>query len=90
MTTEKLKEVLGYYADWIDEVGNCAPVEHSGDGDDPTHLEHLHWMCDRAELDFVPAGEIDKAMRWLGFVQGVLCAKGYFTLAQLREHSRET
>lgn len=29
----------------------------------------------------------DKAMRWLGFAQGWACAKGIFTLDQVREHT---
>lgn len=31
---------------------------------------------------------LEKAMRWLGYVQGVLHAFGYFTLNDLRDHSR--
>jgi len=32
--------------------------------------------------------DIEKAMRWLGFVQGVLWLHGDFTLDQMREHNR--
>jgi hypothetical protein len=32
--------------------------------------------------------DIEKVMRWLGFVQGVLWLHGDFSLDQMREHNR--
>jgi hypothetical protein len=32
-------------------------------------------------------GSEQKAMRWLGFVQGVAYARGLFTLEEIKEHS---
>ena len=87
MTTEKLKSVLEFYNHYLDEVKNCSPKECP---DDPTNFAHLMWMCDEAEMTQIPVGEVDKAMRWLGFIQGVLCAKGVFTLDELRAHSRSS
>lgn len=37
---------------------------------------------------FPSGGSERKAMRWLGFAQGVLVAAGVFSLEQVREHSR--
>lgn len=33
--------------------------------------------------------DLCKAMRWLGFIQGQLSARGFFSISQLRDHSRE-
>ena len=33
-------------------------------------------------------GSTDKAMRWLGFMQGVMWSAGYYTLAEIKAHSR--
>jgi hypothetical protein len=33
-------------------------------------------------------GSEKKAMRWLGFIQGAVYARGYFTLEQIKEHSQ--
>lgn len=85
MTTDKLLEVLRFYRRWIEEVEY---VEPRRDEEYPDSLRHVGWMCLHAEEELVPTGRINKAMRWLGFIQGVLCARGHFTLAQLREHSR--
>ena len=32
--------------------------------------------------------DVEKAHRWLGFVQGVLWAEGIFTIDEMREHNR--
>lgn len=37
---------------------------------------------------FPDDGSTDKAMRWLGWVQGVMQACGVFTLEELKDHSR--
>lgn len=50
-------------------------------------LCHLAWMCEQA-IDFVAEGRMEKAMRWLGFIQGVLWALGIKTLNELRDDSK--
>lgn len=48
---------------------------------------HYKFMCDKAQR-FVDDGRIEKAMRWLGFLQGALWRCGRFTLNELKKHSR--
>lgn len=48
---------------------------------------HLVWMCDQA-IDFVAEGRIEKAMRWLGFIQGVFWVLSLKTLNELRDDSK--
>ncbi len=50
-------------------------------------LEHCHAMLDEME-DFVVKGNLEKASRWLGFIQGVLCSLGVYTLDELKNHNR--
>lgn len=50
-------------------------------------LEHCHGMLDKIEA-FIQAGRMEKAMRWLGFVQGVLFATGVFTIENLKSDNR--
>jgi len=57
------------------------------DIDAQTRYEHLAWMCNKA-IDFVTAGEADKAMRWLCFIQGVLWTHSTFTIEEMRDHNR--
>jgi hypothetical protein len=41
-----------------------------------------------ADKRFPADGSERKAMRWLGFIQGAAYARGYFTLEQIKEHSK--
>jgi len=55
-------------------------------------------VCPRAGIDdpvlsgiydrFPTDGSEAKAMRWLGFMQGALYARGVFTLDEVKDHSR--
>lgn len=86
MTTEKLANMFRFYAAWISSEygGNVAFPQQDPAG---VKLAHLWWMCNMA-LTFIEAGNTDKAMRWLGYVQGVLVYSGRFTLKQVKNHSR--
>ena len=46
-------------------------------------LEHALWMCEQGAR-FAAAGELGKAFRWLGFVQGVLWADGVRSIDDMR------
>jgi hypothetical protein len=52
-------------------------------------VEHLLGMLPkmRTFLD-VEAPRTEKFMRWLGFLQGVLWQRKWFTLEELKEHNR--
>jgi len=38
--------------------------------------------------EFLKEGRREKTFRWLGFIQGVLWAKGVFNLEELKNHNR--
>jgi hypothetical protein len=40
-------------------------------------------------INFIEEGKIDKAMRWLGFIQGVLCQSGIYTIEELKSHNKD-
>lgn len=50
-------------------------------------IPHLYWMCIEAQM-LVTAGRIEKAMRWLGFIQGYLHSWGMATLEEIKNHNR--
>ena len=97
MTDEQMIALLSYYYDSI--CADCYPPLTSGekfptgafntssfDIEGPFVIDkHLAWMCSES-IKFVQKGEIEKAHRWLGFIQGVLWKEGAFTLNDLREH----
>ncbi len=83
MTAEKLSSVFLLYKEWIREKG-ILPCRSE---DSPCHLGHLAYMADVSLTEFIPAGRREKAMRWLGYIQGVLVACGWFKLDDVKKHS---
>lgn len=55
-------------------------------------VKHIMWMCDKA-WDILHEGkddpsEMEKAMRWLGFIQGWLWCENIRTINQMRDDNR--
>lgn len=46
-------------------------------------FRHLLWMCTKGK-EFVNRGDIEKASRWLGFIQGCLWSLGVVSINDLR------
>jgi len=51
-------------------------------------LLHARWMC-YVLSDSPQEMEKEKAMRWLGFIQGVLYAHDIFTIDEMRDDVRQ-
>ena len=89
MTPDKIREVIqGYRHFCLEHLHNrpCyIPVSLLGDVDDP--YSKLAAMCDSI-LEHLDNGKVEKAHRWLGFIQGVFWADRRFTLEQLKDHNR--
>lgn len=65
-------------------------------------LDKYELLCDILELDAIPhiqsmipkirvfldEGRIEKAMRWLGFIQGILWTHDVYSLEALKSHNR--
>lgn len=95
MTMDKLKSVFAHYRVKLEEMFpgleprqmdeaatkqlvDELPIEVAG--------AHFKFMCDEAQR-FVDAGRIEKAMRWLGFLQGVFWSIIVYNLDDLKRHS---
>ena len=83
MTREKCLEVLDRYERFLAPLG---PKKK-----DQEMVEHLLGMIPkmRSMLDLPKLASEAKFMRWLGFIQGVLWQRGWFTLEELKEHNHE-
>lgn len=90
MTREKVKEVITRYRGKFEKLGVVkADYPHEKILDSPGHaLEHCHGMLEEME-EFLEQDRLDKAYRWLGFVQGVLWAEKIYPLAELKNHNRK-
>jgi hypothetical protein len=96
MTKEKLKSVFQFYLDMLNEQYSGRQARQFDDRwmkrifEDIPPLQiigHLKYICTTA-IDFVDARRIEKAMRWLGFLQGVLWSHDFYMLDDLKNHSR--
>lgn len=94
MTNEKLISLFEMYLCHL-EQSDIVPEEmpeelkhlRAGHVSASVHLRHVAYMCEMA-IRFVKEGRIEKAMRWLGFVQSSLYHNGLYAIDDLREHSR--
>jgi hypothetical protein len=102
MTGAKVKQVLQSYLDHFEaedskaglsvgaqKMSDVDAFRKAPEVDDLSWAAHLKYVCVEAQR-FVDEGRIEKAMRWLGFLQGVLWESGEFSLDDLKNHSRPT
>jgi methionine salvage enolase-phosphatase E1 len=91
MNADKLLDVIAIYRkNFIRKKIEAVDFSHI---DKPIKCEeilsHCHGMLNKMEK-FVLEGRIEKAFKWLGFVQGCLWSAGYYSLEDLKNHNRPT
>lgn len=95
-TTEHAQRMLDFYAKTLKALGYPAKAypdiyEHIGESRLSTPkfdaLSHALWMCGQTR-DFLRAGRLAKAYRWIGTIQGILLMNGVFSIMELKEHNR--
>lgn len=91
MTDEKVKEVAERYRQelskhFISKHERGPITKLYGLWTNEERGGHLLWMCDQIDA-FVAAGRREKAMRWIGFLQGFFWRAGEFTVEELGQHS---
>jgi len=95
MTAEKLKTILQFYREHFDlhhpkvgavQLTEMESISHVGGLSQQDKIAHWKFMCDEARK-FADQGQLDEAMRWLGFLQGALWMDNAFTLDELKNHS---
>lgn len=94
MTPEKTKKVLAYYLEVLDRAG-VTPRQLGSDSYDQLFeqlplvtqcvaVHHAAWMCQVA-TQFVEEGRMEKAMRWLGWINCTMWMNNLLTLNQVKE-----
>lgn len=91
MTKEKIIAALRMYEDEIMEISMKYPEQDGVNSGSYTSISsakaHIKYMC-RQTVQFLEEGRVEKAMRWLGFIQGALWVLGEYSIAELKEHNR--
>ncbi len=73
MDDEKIIAVCEFYRKELKELYSPDPDLH--------HVEDMIYKIPK----FLDEGRKEKAFRWLGFIQGTLCAKGIYTIEDLKK-----
>lgn len=89
MTHNQIKEAIAKYRDrfQLKKVKDGYFPHEEKNPSKQDVLEHCLGMLDSME-QFVDEERIEKAMRWLGFLQGCLWSIGEFSLEELKSHNR--
>lgn len=92
MPKEQIIEVAALYLSRLvalgAEVVRLATMDkpYQGESEKDALKNHLAWMCDRL-IKLAEDGEVEKAGRWLGFVQGCLYMFGEYSIDEMRTHN---
>jgi hypothetical protein len=85
MTIEKIDAVLTKYIVALQDKG-VTPRRHS-EMAIPSRLSHVMWMCIDLK-GWLCEEKKEKAMRWLGFIQGALWSSFVYTIEDLKQHNK--
>lgn len=89
MTFERVREALAACASIIRDRAYVREAKRSESlgvlvvAESP--LPHLLFMCEEAST--FPPARLEKAMRWLGFVQGALWARGWISVEEAKRQN---
>ena len=79
MTKEKVEQAVRSYIGLLSKSATTAYRDSSH-----PNYPHLLWMCDMV-LEFLAADRTEKAMRWLGFIQGAMWWAGIRTVGEMKQ-----
>ena len=91
MTRDQIGKVVSRYMTVYIQYG-YAPKENHGASTPNECVDHAMWMCEEI-VKLLVQNDVPKALRWLGFVEGVLFTADDNSLGELKEmrsddHSR--
>lgn len=84
---QKYKKIIGGYDDFDPRLQDLMSQMIRLPMDARGVEAHVFWMCDQVP-GFLEKGDVDKANRWLGFVQGCLWLMGLRTINDMRDDNR--
>lgn len=80
MSPEAVRSVINRYEEEMSAYGRFPAASR-------LKKEHVLGMC-RKVRQFLDEGRIEKAMRWLGFIQGWFWAIEHYSVKELADHNR--
>lgn len=96
MTREQVLAAAEAYEKRFEDLG-VKPLRHPTNGVLPTGmgaLGHAAWMCQHIRTvffaDLTAKDNVEKAMRWLGFIQGILWMTGQASIDMMKNDNRSS
>lgn len=80
MVDYRIGSLLNYYEEFVRSA-----LESTRSDAESAHLRHALHLIPQLRV-FLNAGRREKVLWWLGWIQGICCAYGLFTIAQCAEH----
>jgi hypothetical protein len=89
MTPDQVRSVLAAYEERLQELeADPVRIDTSIRNPDPNAaLRHTRWAIGQTKT-FIDEGSMEKAMRWLGFIQATLWMTGLYSIDEMRDHNR--
>jgi len=89
MSEDDVRRVVAIYRESLSSI---VPYESANtEARYPTMMEglkHARFMCDEIDKILEEPANLDKAFRWLGFLQAILWTHGIFSIDDMRNHIR--
>lgn len=86
MKKEQIIEVCQGYDDFLEKEGFI--VKHREPDTIEQDLNHVRWMLNEIPKMLENPCKIEKINRWLGFAQGVMWIKGFYSIDEMKGHNR--
>lgn len=83
----EVEQILSVVKKYDNMLLNMGVVNITRENENPESLAHIRWMINEIPNQIMD-GKIEKANRWLGFIQGVFWVKGIADIHQLKEDNR--
>lgn len=68
------------------DARKCIPIRNIEACTIEGRLNHIRWMCE--EVPCMVEHNIEKAMRWIGFMQGVIVMANIMTIEDMKNDNR--
>lgn len=87
MTEQRIVEAVSIYASKLAELG-YQPERNVEATSFARRMRHIAWMCVAVKAMVENDDQIEKAFRWLGFIQGALWSAELYSIEELRQHNK--
>jgi hypothetical protein len=86
MEKEQIIQVCKQYDTYIENMGYSIKMNKNPDNITDEY-NHIRWMLSEIP-NKLQNNKIEKANRWLGFIQGFLWCRGHYLIDDLKNHNR--